>query len=160
MNYKELTQKAREAGVTKEETMWASIAMVNDLLEEMQGVAPDVVCRFIRKQHQLFFGCHYTEEYAEHDLAGIYYIDAKGHRHEGAYWSPEQVAEATRSMTFPAGTTIWDKWVAFNAFRADTKGKLDDETTLRTAYDYYFADDDFVGVGKVWREMSARHCDR
>ena len=28
MNYKEMAQKAREAGVAKEDVMWASVAMV------------------------------------------------------------------------------------------------------------------------------------
>jgi hypothetical protein len=157
-NYKEMTKRAREAGVAKEEAMWASIAAVNDLLEDMAVEAPEKVRKFMRKQHQLFFGCHYTKEYAEEDMEGVFYIDNKGHRHEGAYWTAEQVDEATRGLSFPSGTTKYDKWVAFNVFRADTKGKLDDETTLRTAFDYYFADDDYPGGGKIWREMTAKHC--
>ena len=74
----------------------------------------------------------------------------KGEKKEGAYWSVEQVEEATRGFTFPSGVNKWDKWVAFNAAYADFCKKFDDAQILEIGYLFYFADEDWKGKNKIW----------
>lgn len=62
--------------------------------------------------------------------------------------------QAVAGMTFPDGTTKWDKYVAFNAAYADFCKSFSDEDVLRIAYDFYFADEDWKGNGKIWTYMS------
>ncbi len=61
---------------------------------------------------------------------------------------------ATAGMTFPNGTTKFDRFVAFNAAYADFCKSFSDEDVLRIAYDFYFADEDWKGSGKIWEYMS------
>lgn len=95
-------------------------------------------------------GCHYNEEFAMHDVADMEYTDKEGNEHKGGYWTVDQIEEATKEMTFPSGTTIWDRFVAFNSFFSDTCKVLTDEYVLKAAYQFYFEDEDFKGENKVW----------
>lgn len=93
------------------------------------------------------------------DVSQIAYTDKEGKKHTGAYWTCEQVEEATKAMSFPSGTTKWDKFVAFNSFFADTCKVLTEEQTLKTAYQFYFADEDFPKErgAKIWLYMAMVH---
>ena len=102
-------------------------------------------------------GCHYDREWAEYDVSQITYTDKEGKKHTGAYWTCEQVEEATKAMSFPSGTTKWDKFVAFNSFRADTCKVLTEEQVLKAAYQFYFADEDFAAKNKIWHYMEMVH---
>lgn len=96
---------------------------------------------------------------AAFDVSQIAYTDKEGKKHTGAYWTCEQVEEATKAMSFPSGTTKWDKFVAFNSFFADTCKVLTEEQTLKTAYQFYFADEDFPKErgAKIWLYMAMVH---
>lgn len=65
------------------------------------------------------------------------------------------VGRHSAGMTFPNGTTKFDRFVAFNAAYADFCKSFSDEDVLRIAYDFYFADEDWKGNGKIWTYMSA-----
>lgn len=64
------------------------------------------------------------------------------------------VGRHSEGMTFPNGTTKSDRFVAFNAAYADFCKSFSDEDVLRIAYDFYFADEDWKGSGKIWTYMS------
>lgn len=151
--YKKMLEQARQDGVTSEKTMWASIENINELLELVEEHHPDVYKKFMRRQHELLYGPHYNELLAMEAVASIAYTDKDGKRKEGAYWTVEQIEEATRGMSFPAGTTKYDKYVAFNSFRSDVCKKLDDTQVLQAGYAFYFADEDYIGQGKIWHYM-------
>ncbi|MBO7193735.1 MAG: hypothetical protein J6V47_05560 [Bacteroidaceae bacterium] len=151
--YKKMLEQARQDGVTSEKTMWASIENINELLELVEEHHPDVYKKFMRRQHELLYGPHYNELLAMEAVASIAYTDKDGKRKEGAYWTVEQIEEATRGMSFPAGTTKYDKYVAFNSFRSDVCKKLDDTQVLQAGYAFYFADEDYIGQGKIWQYM-------
>lgn len=151
--YKKMLEQARQDGVTSEKTMWASIENIDELLELVEEHHPDVYKKFMRRQHELLYGPHYNELLAMEAVSSIAYTDKDGKRKEGAYWTVEQIEEATHGMPFPAGTTKWDKYVAFNSFRSDVCKKLDDTQVLQAGYAFYFADEDYAGQGKIWRYM-------
>lgn len=152
--YKKMIEQARKDGVASEKTMWESIAGVDGLLAVMAEDHPDEVRRFMRHQHELLYGPHYNELLAVEDVKEIRYTDREGKTREGAYWTVDEVEAATRGMSFPAGTTKWDKYVAFNVFRSDVCKALSDEDVLQSGYAFFFADEDLEGDGKIWRYMS------
>ena len=51
-------------------------------------------------------------------------------------------------MGFPAGTTKWDKYVAFNAFYSDLCTVYNDEQIIKGAHKFYFEDQDWGGHNK------------
>lgn len=151
--YKKMIDQARKDGVTSEKIMWESIADVDVLLAEVSEAHPEVVRKFMRRQHELMYGPHYNELMAMEAMKGIRYTDKEGKVREGAYWTVEEVENATRGMEFPAKTTRWDKFVAFNSFRSDVCRTLEDAEILKSAHAFYFADEDYAGEGKIWRYM-------
>lgn len=153
MGYKKMIEDARRSGVTSEKAMWESIADIDDLLEVLETDQPDIVKKFYRKQHERLYGPHYNEIMAVEAVRGIRYTDREGKMREGAYWTVEEIEEATRTYAFPPDVTKWDKYVAFNVFRSDVCKKLDDANALAAGYAFFFADEDFHGGGKIWRYM-------
>lgn len=151
--YKKMVELARKDGVANEKVMNSSIDSIDKLLSELKEAHPKIYDKFIAKQHELFYGEHYNELFAEMAVSSISYTDAEGKLRKGPFWSPQEIDEATRGMTFPAGTTKWDKYVAFNVFRSDTTRALDDKSVINSAYLFFFADEDFSGDGKIWRYM-------
>ena len=149
-----MIEQARKDGVASEKTMWESIASVNDLLVIMDASHPEMVQKFLRKQHELMYGPHYNEMWAIKAVAGIEYTDREGKKRTGAYWTVEQVEDATRSMSFPTGTTKWDKFVALNVFRSDVCRQLTDSDIINSASAFFFADEDYNSEGKIWHYMS------
>lgn len=98
---------------------------------------------------------HFDEATAREALSHLAYTDKAGKAHNGQpHWTPAQVEDATSSMTFPAGTTLWDKYVAFNFFYADTCKALDDSDIIKAAFAFFFADED-APDGKVYRYVRA-----
>lgn len=78
----------------------------------------------------------------------------------GAYWTCEQVEEATKTMSFPGGTTKWDKFVAFNLAKSDFCKKFDDAQILQIGYLLFFADEDWSARGsatKVWDYVACKN---
>lgn len=139
--------------------MWQSIESVSNLLCEIKDAHPELYWRFMREQAGIMMGCHYDKEWSDYDVSKIEYTDREGKQHKGAYWTCEQIEEDTKAMSFPNGTTKYDKFVAFNSFHADTCKVLTDEQILKAAYQFYFADEDFPKErgAKIWRYMEMVH---
>ena len=87
----------------------------------------------------------------------LYYTDRTGVKRKGAYWTMEQVKEATKDYKFPAGVNEWDVFVAANAIRADLCKKFDDKQVLDAMYSFFFADEDWPGNNKVWHYMACKN---
>lgn len=160
MDYKKMIENARKTGIWSEKIMLDSVDSIAGLLECVKKADKDAYWRFIREQYGIMNNCHYADkEFAEWDAAQIVYTDKEGKKHTGAYWTCEQIEEATKAMSFPSGTTKWDKFVAFNSFRADTCKVLTEEQVIKAAFQFYFADEDFPKErgSKVWAYMAMVH---
>lgn len=140
--YKEMIKGAIERGMTSEAKMWENVDAVDELLAMIQKEHPDKYWKFIRKQHGTIYNNHYDEEFARWDVEQMKPL--------GMYWTVQEVEEATKGMVFPNGTTIWDKFVGFNAFANDLKPELTDEQILKAAYKFWFKDEDWKGKNKIW----------
>lgn len=151
--YKEMMMQAKRDGVANEKIMWESVAAVDEVLNVFAEEHPAEFKKFVRKQHYLMYGAHYNEVLAIDDVNKINYTDKDGKHRKGAYWTAEQIDEATRSMAFPSGTTRWDKYVAFNLWRAKMGAHLDDAAVLTTGHAFFFADTNFPDGGKIFCYM-------
>lgn len=152
MDYKNMITSARNAGVATEKIMWQSIDGLNEMLCKMKEEHPDMFWKFMREQHGIMYSNHYDETFALYDVSMVRYTDRNGKKCEGGYWTMEQIEAATKAMTFPASTTKWDKYVAFNSFYSDTCTVYGDEEIIKGAHKFYFADED-APPGKIWLYM-------
>lgn len=158
-----MVKTAQKAGKTTEKQMWQSIESVSDLLCDIKDAHPDLYWRFLREQYGIMNNCHYADkEFAEYDVSQIVYTDKDGKKRTGAYWTPEQVEEATKTMTFPSGTTKWDVFVAMNLAHSDFCKKFDDAQILQIGYLFFFADEDWDANGKgsatkTWQYVACKN---
>lgn len=148
MRYKDMLEQAKAKGLTSESLMWESIGEVEDMLCELKDKNPHKYWKFMRKQHGLIHHNHYDEEFAMWDVSKMKPL--------GEFWSKAQIEEATKNMSFPSETTIWDKYVAFNALKNDLNNVLTDEQILRAAHAFWFHDED-APKGKIWLYMCKMH---
>lgn len=149
MDYKNMLISAKNAGISTEKAMWQSVDGLNEMLCKMKEEHPEMFWKFMREQHGIMYGNHYDEAFALYDVSMIRYSDRTGKKCEGGYWTLEQIENATKGLSFPSGTTKWDKYVAFNSFYSDTCTVYNDEEIIKGAHKFYFADED-APPGKIW----------
>lgn len=151
-----MLEEATKSGVANEKTMWYSVESVAELLDEVKCMNPQLYWAFMRKQHELMYKGHYSEDFAKYDVDQLEWEDAEGNKHNGAHWTMEQVLEASKGLSFPAGTTDSDKWVAFNSMYSDLALICTDAEIIKIAYVFYFKDLDFdyTKSGKIWKYMT------
>lgn len=141
-----------------EAVMIESTRILSDVLEPMKEKEPKKYWLALRKLYGAMSGCHYNEEFAMHDVADMEYADKEGNEHKGGYWTVDQIEEATKEMTFPSGTTIWDRFVAFNLAYSDFCKKFEDADILKIGYLFFFADEDWMpGDNKIWSYMCLKY---
>lgn len=137
--------------------MWESVDSIEGLLCVMKKEHPDKYWEFMREQHGVMWHNHYSEDFAEHDIKHLRYKDKDGKEHHGGKWSKAEAVEVLNGSVFPNGTNDCDKWVALNVMYSDLSKVLDDDKIIKSAYAFFFADDDFdYSTGsKIWEYMSA-----
>ncbi len=131
-----------------EAVMWEITKMVSDFIKPMKETNKKEYWNLMREVYGLMSGGHYNDEFAMHDVSQIEYTDKEGKSHTGAYWTCEQIEEATKGMAFPSGVTKYDKFVAFNLAYSDFCKKFDDADILKIGYLFFFADEDWSADGK------------
>ena len=164
MKYSEMIQEAKSKGLTTETMMWESVEDVEMILCQMKKEHPKEYWAFLRKQHGRLYQNHYTEDFAKHDVNKLIWKDKEGIKHDGAYWTCEQIDDATKGMTFPNGVTKWDKFVAFNLAKSNLCKQFDDADILKIGYLFFFADEDWdntengsVSSTKVWEYVCCKY---
>lgn len=153
MRYKEMIEEAKAKGLTSEKEMWQGIALIDELLCEIKEEHPDLYWAVIRDQFGIFNKGHYNEEFARYDVSQIEYTNRNGEKKHGAYWTMEQIKEATKEYKFPSGTNDWDIYVAANIAHSDFCKKFDDKQILDIMYSFFFADEDWLNGNKIWEYM-------
>lgn len=160
-----MLKAAQKNGTANEKTMWQSVESVSELLDEIKESHKDLYWSFMRNQYGIMSGGHYDKVWAEYDVSQMHYTDKEGKKHTGAYWTIEQIEEATKGMSFPTGVTKWDKFVAFNGFHADMCKTYTDEQIIKGAYAFFFMDEDWdedkpgSSPTKVWEYFSCKYED-
>ena len=154
--YKDMVQDASSNGISTEKVMWGSIDSLSNMLCIMKEEHPKEYWHFMREQHGIMYGNHYSQRFAEWDVAQIMYTNREGKVAHGGYWTVEQIEQATSTMKFPAGTNKWDKYVAFNAAYADFCKQYDAADILKIGHSFFFADEDWGSTTKIWEYMLAK----
>ena len=141
--------------------MWASVEMVDALLEEMREHHPQRYWQMLRDTHELFYGKHFDKEYAEWQVERMYHKDKNGITHRGEHWSREQTnaVMASYKSTLPSEVTPCDFYVALNTQWHDyvelmrelfANEEEVEKAIIEGAVRFWFQDEDWDGNDKVW----------
>lgn len=159
--YKEMVKANYGKIKNNDAVMWASIELVDDLLEEMREHHKMRYWQFMRDVHEVMCGKHYDKEYAEWDVEQMYHKAPDGREYKGAHWSIEQTTEVMQMhrAKLPAEVTPYDFYVALNTQWHDyicwakgefaTEGEAE-EAIIEMAIRFWFLDDDWSEPTKVW----------
>lgn len=156
MKYIDLVKKAKENGMWTEKAMMCAVESISEMLEVWKDDDPKAFWSFMREQHSIMSGDHYDEQFAMHDVAKMSWKGKDGALHHGAYWTIEQVKEATKGKQFPKGVNIYDVYVAYNATATDLCTILSDTEMQEVAFATWFDDVDWEDGGsatKIWEYM-------
>ncbi len=158
MNYMlyDVVKGAKASGSVPEAKLMEVIEDASGMIEKAQKepISKECFWKFMRRVHTVLCGPHYNQEFAMWDISMLTWTNRKGEKKTGAYWTLDQVEEASKSLSFPSGTTKYDKYVAFNVFYSDMSTMMSDEQILSAAYKFFFADED-APAGKVWLYMQS-----
>lgn len=154
MDYRTMVSGAKKAGVTNDDKMWQSIALIGSHLDALKDAHPEQYWNLMREQYGILYNNHYGEDFANYDVDKMYSTDKQGNHYHGAHWTKEEILDATKNKVFRTGTTDCDKYVAYNAMWHDLHKALDDGQILESAYLFFFADEDSEIMGsKIWNYM-------
>jgi hypothetical protein len=144
-----------------EAVMWGSIEMWDKHLEEMKEHHPDKYWEIMRNTHELMYGKHFDEEYAEWEVSQMHHKSKDGKVHRGEHWTMDQTTEVMQSnkSKLPAEITAGDFYVALNTQWHDyicwmrelfaTEQEAED-AIIKSAVKFWFQDEDWDGNDKVW----------
>jgi len=150
-----------------EQTMWASIKLVNDTLHKIKEENPTLYWNFMRDAHEIMQGKHYNEAYAKWEVEQMHHKSPDGKVYKGEHWSLEQTdAVMSKYRTkLPGNVNEYDFYVALNSawhdFSCWAREKFSTDTEVEVAVvelaiAYWFNDADYEGDGKVWRTLSGK----
>lgn len=147
--------------------MWASVALVEELLEEMREHHKERYWQFLRDTHELMYGKHFDKEYAEWEVEQMHHKSADGKVYKGEHWTMEQTTDVMQSYKskLPAEITPGDFYVALNAEWHDyicwamehyeSEGEADN-AIIEMAVRFWFLDDDWGDNTKVWEYFAMK----
>jgi hypothetical protein len=165
MKYKEMIEEAKAKGLTSDKIMWMSIDSLSCFMEKVKDINAHLYWDFVREQHGIMHGRHYSETFAEWDVSQLSHTCRDGKKRSGGKWTVEEIETATKDMKFPSSVNKWDKYVAFNAQAADLcDGDFTDDMVLKSAYLFYFKDEDWDEASKdgysptkIWDVMRCKY---
>ena len=162
--YRKMIEEARAKGLTSEKIMNASIDDVQELLMTIKEAHPDLYWRFIKKQHEHLFGCHYNEAFGMWRIEQMYYKDKQGTVHHAPHWTKEQYKAAYDKVKsqIPASYNCWDLAVTlemqhtdliglFRSWWAEATDAELDQKVIEAAINYLNDDDD--PDCKIWHRF-------
>ena len=162
--YRKMIEEARAKGLTSEKIMNASIDDVQELLMTIKEAHPDLYWKFIKRQHEHMFGCHYNEAFGMWRIEQMYYKDKQGTVHHAPHWTKEQYKAAYDKVKsqIPASYNCWDLAVTLEMQHTDliclfrswwaeaTEAELD-QKVIEAAINYLNDDDD--PDCKIWHRF-------
>ena len=123
MTLYDLTKKYGEG--KGEGTMWSTLSLVSDAIEST--MAPSEKNALIRKVYGVMSGKHYNEDFANEDIAKMYYTDEDGNKHYGPYWPDDAVREIyNEHKSEIPDYNFWDFAVVMNMIKSDYLPLLDE----------------------------------
>ena len=160
--YRKMLEDGKAKGVTTEKMMWQGVEDVEVLLDIIKDEHPDLYWRFIKRQHEHLFGCHYNENFGMWRIEQMHYKDKQGVVHHAPHWTKDQHKAAYESVKakIPSSYNMYDFAVALEAEYSDlvclykqwwpeaTEAQIETKI-IESAVNYLNDDDD--PECKVWR---------
>ena len=157
-----MLEDGKAKGVTTEKMMWQGVEDVEVLLDIIKDEHPDLYWRFIKRQHEHLFGCHYNENFGMWRIEQMHYKDKQGVVHHAPHWTKDQHKAAYESVKakIPSSYNMYDFAVALEAEYSDlvclykqwwpeaTEAQIETKI-IESAVNYLNDDDD--PECKVWR---------
>lgn len=148
--------------------MWGNVEMWDKHLEEMREHHPDKYWEIMRDTHELMYGKHFDEEYAEWEVEQMHHKSKDGKVYRGEHWTYEQTTDVMQlyKAKLPAEVTPGDFYVALNAewhdyicwamehFESEDEA---DNAIIDMAIRFWFMDDDWEKPTKVWCYFRAKN---
>ena len=144
-----------------EGVMWGSVALMDELLEEMAEHHKERYWEVLRDTHELMYGKHFDKEYAEWQVERMHHKSPDGKVYKGEHWTMEQTSEVMQKYRgkISAEITPCDFYVALNTQWHDYicwakehfPNEADAENAIiEMAVRFWFMDDDWGDNCKVW----------
>lgn len=151
-----------------ESVMRSSIEMWDEHLEEMREPHPDKYWEMMRRTHEMMYGKHFDKAYAEWEVAQMHHKGADGKVYKGEHWTMEEttMVMGRAGNTLPGEVTAGDFYVALNSQWHDYHNVMSkllpneaevDKAIIETAMAFWFKDEDWPGVEKVWVYYRAKN---
>ena len=116
MTLYEMTKKYGEG--KGESAMWATVSAVSEAVEE--SMEPEAKHKLMREIYAAMSGHHYNEEFAQEDVAKMFYKGPDGKDHRAPYWTVEQVRDVYASVSRQIPDyNFWDFYVTLQMTKAD-----------------------------------------
>ena len=149
-----------------ESAMWKSIQTISDAVDKyMDDDARDYLAREI---YSAMSNGHYNQEFADEDVAKMYYVDDNGEKKYAPYWTHQQIDSLYQGIKsrIPQYSSC-DFYVTMNMIKADNISLLrkwfpnDNETEcamrVRDMAVVWLEDpDNPYGDEKIWRYLNSR----
>lgn len=114
---KELIQKYSDGKDAK--SMEAVTDIIGDFLKT--NVSNDAYCALYKDIYSELVGGHFNKEFADSQIAKMYYTDEKGEKHYAPYWTEGEAKEAYEKVKakLPADYNFFDFEVVLNMVKSD-----------------------------------------
>lgn len=143
LSYETLLEKAEMMGRISDKKLVRSLKSIQPLLCMVEKTDPEKYMQMMIDQHCIFFGPHYTEELACHQVEKMRSVNAAGKECTGQHWSVSETEEATKAYSVPSGYNKWDVYVALNSFWHDVhSSQKDEQQIIADAVSFYLKDED------------------
>lgn len=166
MDYLQILEKY--AAGKGEKAMWAAVKKISEFLDEVKEVHPDKYWEIIKGTYEELAGPHYNEEFAEWQIAQLFYKDNMGVAHRAPNWTDEQYRRAFDEVKgrIPSGYTMWDfavtlekQYTDYHALSKRWFPSATEEEIKNKAVEMavaFLVDDDDKDDGKIWHYYNGR----
>ena len=163
-----LYEQTKKYGNGKDDaTMWATIKIVSDALEEHMEEKERKA--LIRKIYEYSHKGHYNEEYALEDVEKMYFVDEKGEKHYAPYWTASQIKDVYEAVKtkIPSEYNCWDFFVTMQMIKSDNCPLLRkwfpeasieemDRKLIELSINWLNDEDNPYGTEKIWSYLNPR----
>lgn len=160
LSFSDMLDEVKRSGRLTDAKVLESMEEMEEMFCDLEKSNPEKFHELMRRQHCIFYGPHYGEEFARHDVAKMRSKEATGKECEGEHWGVGETSEMVKAMAVPSSYNKWDVYVALNAFWHDVHAVQNDEEQIVAEAVSFFLKDMDGPEGKVWIYMEAMHAAR
>lgn len=110
------------------DVMWKSVRHISDFIEKSKNEHPDEYKALKKQIYADMMGGHYNEEFANEQIAKMYYKDDHGIKHYGPFWTDDKMHMAFKAAeaAIPSPYNEWDFRVTLSMIMSDNHQLLEE----------------------------------